>query len=48
MSSVESEDSREGVERLRTEENVNGLLREQEGGWTREIEYNCQQHYMYT
>lgn len=48
MSLVENEDNREAVGSLRSEENMNGLLREQEGEWLREIQYNCQQHCMYT
>lgn len=48
MSLVENEDNREGVGSLRTEETMNCLLREQEGERIREMQYNCQQHYMYT
>lgn len=34
---VENKDNREAVGSLRTEENMNGLLRQQAGEWVREI-----------
>lgn len=48
MSLFENEDNWEAVGSLRTEENMDGLLREQEGEWVGEIPYNRQQHCMYT